>query len=75
MITVLVTMAGLTALFCTIEHLNKRISALERYADSIYFKVRKVSEGLAEHLEDSEDKCDKGCDFCEHTRECMPSKE
>ena len=21
------------------------------------------------------DKCDKGCDFCEHTSECMPSKE
>ena len=21
------------------------------------------------------DKCDKGCDFCEHTNECMPSKE
>ena len=21
------------------------------------------------------DKCDKGCDFCEHTSECMPSKD
>lgn len=54
MITVLVTMAFFTALFCIIEHLNKRISALERYADSIYYQVRRVGEGLAEHLEDSE---------------------
>lgn len=26
-----------------------------------------------EHIEN--DNCDKGCDFCKHTSECMPSKE
>lgn len=40
--------------------------------DDFRFGMERTIEIIDKYMND---KCDKGCDFCEHTNECMPSKE
>lgn len=40
--------------------------------DDFRFGMERAIEIIDKYMND---KCDKGCDFCEHTSECMPSKD